>query len=243
MQISSSWKSPCSCQRHSTSCGRRTASIWIGLFRKERQLSNSCYRTGILASEWLSQRPLPPCFIPAQHRGIPSILQCLQEVCAMVGHGQGSNHDPECMAILCSLYILHLADIVTVQRRIRGYNHRKLFAQKYEERQQVSLKRINNNLAHCTSNVCFEVILRGLWIVDWWGSAIDIRVFRGHLDMVACRRLTSAIAIQKFSEVIRRGLRIVVWRAKSPFKENSEVIRWGLHIVDRGAFSEVIFVA
>ena len=28
-------------------------------------------------------------------------------------------------------------------------------------------KRINNNnRAHCTSNVCFEVILRGLWIVD-----------------------------------------------------------------------------
>ena len=144
----------------------RTASIWIGLFRKERQLSNSCYKTGILASEWLSQRPLPPCFIPAQHRGIPTILQCLQEVCAMVGHGQGSNHDPECMVILRLPYILHLADIVTVQWRVRGYNHRKLFAQKYEERQRVSSKRINNNRAHCTSNVCFEVILRGLWIVN-----------------------------------------------------------------------------
>ena len=81
----------------------RTASIWIGLslFRKERQLSNSCYKTGILASEWLSQRPLSLCLIPAQHRGITTILQCPQEVCAMVGHGQGSDHDPECMAILC----------------------------------------------------------------------------------------------------------------------------------------------
>ena len=27
-------------------------------------------------------------------------------------------------------------------------------------------KRINNNRAHGTSNVCFEVILRGSWIVD-----------------------------------------------------------------------------
>jgi hypothetical protein len=50
----------------------RTASIWIGLFRKERQLSNSCYKTGILAYEWLSQRSLPPSLIPAQHRGIPT---------------------------------------------------------------------------------------------------------------------------------------------------------------------------
>jgi hypothetical protein len=84
----------------------------------------------------------------------------------MVGHGQGSDHDPECMAILRLLYLLHLADIVTVQRRVRGYNHQMLFAQKYEERQRVSSKRINNNRAHGTSNVCFEVILRGSWIVD-----------------------------------------------------------------------------
>jgi hypothetical protein len=134
----------------------RTASrIWIGLSIKERQLSNSCYKTGILASEWLSQRPLSLCLIPAQHRGITTILQCPQEVCAMVGHGQGSEYDPECMAILRLLYILHLADIVTVQRHVRGYNHQKLFAQKYEERQQVSSKRINNNRAHCTSNICF----------------------------------------------------------------------------------------
>ena len=97
----------------------RTASrIWIGLSIKERQLSNSCYKTGILASEWLSQRPLSLCLIPAQHRGITTILQCPQEVCAMVGHGQGSEYDPECMAILRLLYILHLADIVTVQRRV-----------------------------------------------------------------------------------------------------------------------------
>ena len=54
----------------------------------------------------------------------------------MVGHGQGSNHDPECMAILRLPYILHLADIVTVQRHVKGCNHRKLFAQKNEERQR-----------------------------------------------------------------------------------------------------------
>jgi hypothetical protein len=147
-----------------------------------------------------------------QHRGIPTILQCPQEVCAMVGHSQGSDHDPECMAILHLPYTLHLADIVTVEGRVRGYNHRKLFAQKYEERQRVSSKRINNNRAHCTSNVCFEVILRGSWIVDW-RVRLTFTVFRGHFEMVACRRLTSAIAIQKLSEVIRRGLRIVVWRA------------------------------
>ncbi len=103
----------------------------------------------------------------AQHRGIPTMLQCPQEICAMVGHGRGSYHDPECMAILRLLYRLHLADIVTVHRRVRGYNHWKLFARKYEERQRVSSKRINDNRAHHTSNVCFEVILRGSCILDW----------------------------------------------------------------------------
>jgi len=62
----------------------QTTSIWRGLFRKECQLSNSCYKTGILASEWSSQRQLPPCLIPAQHRA--TILQCPQDICAMVGH-------------------------------------------------------------------------------------------------------------------------------------------------------------
>ena len=92
MQISSSWKSLCwafmSTPQHFSwplFNLSRTASIWKGLFKKERQLSNSWYKAGIFASEWLSQRPLPPCLIPAQHRGIPTILQCSQEVCARVG--------------------------------------------------------------------------------------------------------------------------------------------------------------
>jgi hypothetical protein len=121
MQISLSWKSPCSCQRIQHFSWPlfyllRTASIWRGLFRKERQLSNSCYKAGILASMWLGQRPLPQCLIPAQHRA--NILQCPQEVCAMVGHGWGSDHDIECMAIRRLLNMLHLADIITVQRRV-----------------------------------------------------------------------------------------------------------------------------
>jgi hypothetical protein len=95
----------------------------------------------------------------------------------------------------CLLYKLHLANIFTVQRRVRGYNHRKLFAQKSEECQRVSSKRINNDWAHCTSDVCFEVILRGSWIVSWQV------------------RLTL-----EYSEAIKTWLHVVIWRAQSPFK-------------------------
>jgi hypothetical protein len=48
-----------------------------------------------------------------------------------------------------------------------------------------------------------------LWIVDWRVRLTLECSKGGHLEMVACRRLTSAIAIQKFSEVMRRRLRIL----------------------------------
>ena len=127
--------------------------------------------------------------------------------CAMVGHGQGSDNDPECMQNLRFLYRLHLTDIVTIKRCVRGYNHQKLFARKYEEPQRVSLKRINDNRAHYTSNVCFKVILRGSCIVNWQGVQF--------------------LAVRVCSEVLRRGLHIVVWRAQSPIEKFSEVIRRG----------------
>jgi hypothetical protein len=129
-----------------------------------------------------------------------------------------------------------------------GYNTRKLvFARKYEERQRVSLRRINDNRAHCTSNVGFEVIRRGSCIIEWqvW---LTFRVFRGHLEMVAYRRLTSAIAIWKVfrghtQRVAYRRLTSVV-AIQNVFRGHSLRVAYCLlrSAIDVQKFSEDIFV-
>ena len=128
-----------------------------------------------------------------------------------------------------------------------GYNTRKLFARKYEERQRVSSRRINDNRAHCTSNVCFEVIIRGSCIVEW-RVRLTFRVFGGHLEMVAYRRLTSAIAIWK---VFRGHTQRVAYRRLTSVVAIQKVFRGhSLRVaycrlrsaIDVQKFSEDIFV-
>ena len=94
-------------------------------------------------------------------------------------------------------FIFTLADIVTVQRCVRGYNHRKIYARKYEQR-QIKLAEEERRRA---AAVNIQRVYRGHMqrvVYTRLKSAIDIqKTFRGHTQRVAYTRLISAIAIQR----------------------------------------------
>ena len=205
----------------------QTASIWRGLFRKERQP---------VLKFLLQERPLPPRLIPAQHRGIPTILQCPQEVCAMVGHSWGSDHDLECMAILCLQNRLHLANIVTVQRRVRDYNDRKLFARnmrnasEYLRRESTTIERTTHPTY--VSRSFSEGHVSSIDEYDWHSECVLRSYAEGCILSFDERNRHSKRFPRSYTEA---GLHFVVWRVRLTFRKNSKVICWGLHIIVWGA--------
>lgn len=81
-------------------------------------------------------------------------------------------------------YIFTLADIVTVQRRARGYIHRKVYAKKYEEHQRKIAEQVERDNVRQSSAVHIQRVFRGHVQRGQYlrmSSVVDIqRVFRGH---------------------------------------------------------------